>query len=308
MKGLVTLVMKGRMQAIVATVLTATLALMVTPLAVISAAIVVLATLRNGAREGLLVALSGALAIAGLGGLTMQMPLAFGLFGLLLWIPAWMLASILGSSHSLARTLEAAAFGGLLVVGIQYLLMGNPAEIWGSILQQYMQGQFDPAVISEDQQQQLMAVISGWMPGGVAASWLISMSLAVLLGRWAQALLEKPGAFGAEFRELRFSTTWLILVPVLLALSFFVYGGEPSLAGHFYLVGMALFLLQGISVAHALVERLGKQTIWLFGLYFLLFVGAPHSVTAVAAAGYADGWLNFRAKVRGGSDQPPGPE
>jgi len=307
-KGLFVLVMKGRTQAIVATVVSAVLALMITPLAVFSAAIVVLATLRNGAKEGLLVALSGALAIAGIGGLMMNMPLAFGLFGLMLWVPAWLIASVLGSSHSLSKSLEAAAFAGLLVVGIQFLLLGNPGEFWGSILQQYMQGQFDPAVIPEDQQQQVVAMIAGWMPGGVAASWFISMALAVLLGRWGQALLEKPGAFGAEFRELRFSKTWLILVPVLLAISFFVYGGEPSLAGQFYLVGMALFLLQGISVAHALVNRLGRQTGWLFGLYFLLFVGAPHSVTAIAAAGYADGWLNFRAKVRGGSDQPPGPE
>ena len=307
MKGLFTWVMKGRMQAIGGTVLTAVLALMITPLAVLSAAIVVLATLRNGAREGLWVALAGALAISLLG-LSMQMPLAFGLFGLMLWLPAWFLATVLGASHSLARTLEAAAFGGLLVVGLQYLLLGSPAEFWGSMLQQYMQGQFDPTVIPEDQQRQMVTVIAGWMPGGVAASWLISMSLAVLIGRWGQALLEKPGAFGAEFRELRFSMTWLILVPLLLGVSFFVYGGEPSLTGQLYLVGMTLFLLQGISVAHALVNRLGKQTGWLFGLYFLLFVGAPHSVTAVAAAGYADGWLNFRAKVRGGSNQPPGPE
>jgi hypothetical protein len=307
-KGLVTLVMKGRMQAIVGTVLTAMLALMVTPLAVVSAAIVVLATLRNGAREGLLVALAGALVIAVLGSLAMQMPMAFGLFGLMLWIPAWLLASILGSTHSLAKALEAAAVGALMVVGIQYLLLGSPSEFWGSILQQYMQGQFDPAVIPEDQQQEVLAVIAGWMPGGVAASWLISMSLAVLIGRWGQALLDRPGAFGVEFRELRFSKTWLILVPLLLAISFFVYGGEPSLAGQFYLVGMTLFLLQGISVAHALVNRLGGQAGWLFGLYFLLFVGAPHSVTAIAAAGYADGWLNFRAKVRGGSNQPPGPQ
>lgn len=308
MKGLVTWVMKGRVQAIVATVVMAILALMVTPLALLSAAVVVLATLRNGAKEGLLIVLASALVMAVLGSLSLQMPMALGLFGLALWVPAWLLASILGGSQSLARSLEAAALGGLLVVGVQYLLLGDPEAFWGGILQQYMQGKFDPAVIPEDQQQQVLTLIAGWMPGGVAASWLVSTSLALLMGRWGQALLDRPGAFGAEFRELRFSIHWLILVPILLAVSFFVYGGEPSLAGQLYLVGMTLFLLQGISLAHALVKRLGKQTGWLFGLYFLLFVGAPHSVTAIAAAGYADGWLNFRAKARGGSDQPPGPQ
>jgi hypothetical protein len=33
-------------------------------------------------------------------------------------------------------------------------------------------------------------------------------------------------------------------------------------------------------------------------LYFVLFVGLPYSVTAIAAAGFADGWLNFRAKIQ----------
>jgi hypothetical protein len=272
-------------------------------MAVISAAIVVLATLRNGAREGLVVAVSGILAIAGLGGLLFQMPLALALLGLMLWMPAWGLAVVLGNSGSLARALETAAFGGLAVVGLQYLLLQDPAMFWDEMLQQYLQ--FDPAAIPEDQQRELLGAIAGWMPGGIAASWMVSMSLALMLGRWGQALLDRPGAFGAEFRELRFSRTWLLLVPVLLGLSFLAFGGEPSLAGQLYLVGMTLFLLQGISVAHALVNILGVQAAWLFGLYFLLLVGAPYSVTAVAAAGYADGWLNFRTKVRGNSQRPP---
>jgi len=296
-KGLITLVMKGRMQAIVATVVTAMAALLITPMAVVSAAVVVLATLRNGAREGLVVAVSGILAIAGLGGLMFQMPLALALLGLMLWMPAWGLAVVLGNSGSLDRALEGAAFGGLALVGAQYVLLQDPGAFWGEMLQQYVQ--FDPAAIPEDQQRELLSSIAGWMPGGVAASWMISMGLALMLGRWGQALLDRPGAFGAEFRELRFSRTWLFLVPVLLGIGFLAYGGEPSLAGQFYLVGMTLFLLQGISVAHALVNNLGAQAGWLFGLYFLLLVGAPYSFTAIAAAGYADGWLNFRAKVRG---------
>lgn len=308
MKGLFTLVMKGRYQAIVGTVLFAVLALMITPLAVISAAIVVLATLRNGAREGLLVAVSGTLAIAGLGGLMMHMPVAFGLFGLLLWIPAWLLASLLGSSGSLARALEAAALGGLLVVGVQYLLMPDPAAYWGGILQEYMRGQFDPAVIPEEDQKVMIQAIAAWMPGGVGASWFMVTSASLLLGRWGQALLVRPGAFGEEFRALRFSRVWLVLVPALLALSFLDNPEQPGVVGQFYWVGMTLFLVQGISVAHALVKNLGGQVAWLFGLYFLLFVGAPHSVTAVAAAGYADGWLNFRAKVAARSDRSRGPD
>lgn len=307
-QGLIALLMKGRTQAIVATVMFGMLALTVTPVAIASAAVVVLATLRNGGREGLLVVVSATLAMAGLGGLMFGMPLALAILGLILWLPAWGLASVLGRSGSLARTLEAASFGAVLLVVAQYLLLGDPAEYWEKLLREYVQGRLDPAVIPQADQQQLLGLIAAWMPGGVAVSWLLLMTLAVFVGRWAQARLDKPGAFGEEFRQLRFSRTWLLLLPVLLASTFWGDASDPSVLGQLYLVGMTLYLFQGISMVHGLVKITGAQAAWLFGLYFLMLVGAPHSVTAIAAAGYADGWLDFRAKVRARPDRSQGPD
>jgi len=306
MKGLITFVMKGRMQAIMVTVVSAILALLITPMAIVSAAIVVLATLRNGTREGLLVALVGVLAIGGLGGFLFQMPIALALMGLTLWLPAWLLAMVLGSSGSLIKALEAAAIGGMLIVAAQYVFMADPAVYWGGLLTEWMQGQFDPAIVSLDEQEKLFKLLAAWMAGGVAATWLVSSVLAVLLGRWASAVLDKPGAFGAEFREIRFSRMWLIAVPAMLLLGVVLTGGEPSFIGQLYLVSVVLFLIQGISVAHSLVAITKAQSSWLFGLYFLLVVGAPHSVTAIAAAGYADGWVDFRARVRARSNRQSG--
>lgn len=298
MKGLITLAMKGRMQAVVATVLSALLALIVTPVAVASAALVVLATLRNGAREGLLLVASATLAIAGAGGLLFGMPLAIALLGLVLWLPAWGLGVAFGRSGSLGRTLEIAAIGGALLVAAQYLVLGDPAEYWHAMLKEYMAATLDPTVVPEAERQQLLKAIAAWMPGGVGASWTLSLSLSVLLGRWAQSVLERPGAFGAEFREFRCSRPWLILLPLLLVPTFLLQGNQPGAMAQLYLVAMTLFLLQGISTVHGLVNLSGGQKGWLFGLYFVLLVGAPHSVTAIAAAGYADGWLDFRARVR----------
>jgi uncharacterized protein YybS (DUF2232 family) len=75
-------------------------------------------------------------------------------------------------------------------------------------------------------------------------------------------------------------------------------GGEPSLVGQLYLIGMMVFLIQGLSVAHGLVAEFGGSPAWLVGLYLLLVFVAPQGVTMVALVGYTDGWLNFRARAR----------
>lgn len=303
MKGLLALVMRGRAQAVMGAVVAAMMALLITPLSVVSTGVVVLATLRNGAREGLLVVLVSTLALTGLGGLIFQMPLALAGLGLMIWLPAWGLASVLGRSGSLARALETTVLAGFVLVAVQYLLLGDPAAFWGGLMQDYMQQALDPSVVSKEEQRKLLAMLAGWMPGGVAASWTLSMMLALLFGRWGQAVLDRPGGFGEEFRSLRASRAWLYAVPALLIGSMF--GGGANIAGQLYLVGVVLFLLQGLSVAHGLVAVTGASSGWLYGLYFLMIVGMPHSVTAIAAAGYADGWLDFRARVRG-TRRPPG--
>ncbi len=305
MRRLLALAMKGRAQAVMATVVTAMVALLISPLSIVSNGLVMLATVRNGPREGLLVVALSAVAMALLGGLIFRAPAVLGFLGLMLWLPAWGLATVLGRTGSLARTLELATVLGMLVVGAQYLWLGDPAAFWSGLLQEYMQASWDPTVIPEAEQRALLHQLSVWMPGGIGAVWTLSMMLAVLFARWAQASLTQPGAFGEEFRRLRVSRPWLILLPVLLAAA--MLSRQPSLLGQLYVVVMVLFLLQGLSMAHAIVNGTGASRGWLFGLYFLLIVGLPHSITALAAAGYVDGWLDFRARLRGG-DEPPGPE
>lgn len=305
MKALLTLAMKGRSQAVMATVVTAVLGLIVSPLSIVSNGLVILATVRNGPREGLLVVALATIALALLGGLIFGAPQVLAGLGLMSWLPGWALASVLGRSGSLARTLEAAAVLGALVVLAQYLWLADPATFWGGLLQEYLQASWDVSVLPEAEQQLLVGRLSAWMPGGIGAVWALGMALAVLFARWGQALLERPGDFGEEFRRLRISRPWLIVLPVLLVIG--MAGEGPNLAGQLAVVGMVPFLLQGLSVAHALVAKANGRAAWLFGLYLVLLLGLPHSMTALAVAGYLDGWLDFRARLRGGS-KPSGPE
>lgn len=249
MKAFATWVMKGRMQAVVAATVLAVLALLVTPLAMLSAAVVVLTVVRQGWREGALVVGSALLAIAAL-------------------------------------------------VVLQYALLENPAAFWAEVLNEFITLRLDEATRETANLAPMIDMLAAWMAGGVAASWFVGTVISLLLARYWQALLDKPGAFGSEFRQLRFGRWLLVAVPALLFGGVLLTGGEPNLLGQIFLVGMLVFLLQGLSVAHALVAEFGGSPAWLFGLYLLLFLVAPQGATMVSLAGYADGWLDFRARAR----------
>lgn len=298
MKAFVNWVMKGRMQAVIAATVLAVLALIITPLSIVSAAVVALTALRQGWREGVLVVVSALLAIGGLGGLLFQMPLATVLIGLMVWVPAVVLGGIMGQTGSLRIAIEAAAVGAVAVVLLQYALMGDPAVFWAETLNAFVAQRIDADAAQTADLSALIEASSGWMAGGVAAAWLFATLASLLLARFWAALLDRPGAFGEEFRQLRFGRWLLVVVPVLLVVGVFATGGKPSLLGQLYLVGMVVFLIQGISVAHALVADFGASTSWLVGLYLMLVLIAPQGATMVAAAGYADGWLDFRARAR----------
>ena len=296
MKVLAAFIMKGRMQAVmVATVLTI-LALLITPLAIVSAATPALVALRRGVKDGLLVTGLGMLALAALGGLLFAEPLTLALVGGLLWLPMLLLAEVVRATRSLRMGLELAVILGALVIGGQYLFLGDVNGFWSGILNEYSAQMVDASVVSERDRLAMVAEIAPWMAGGMGAAWFLQLALSLFLARSWQAVLYNPGGFGNELRELRLGRWLLILVPVLLVAG--ALSDTPGLASQLALVGMAAFFLQGVALAHGLVQAFKANQVWLVGFYVLLVIGMPASFTAVSAAGFADGWLNFRAKVR----------
>ena len=276
----------------------AVLALLVTPLGLVSAAVIALTVLRQGWKEGALVLGSALLAITGLGGLLFQMPVATLLIGLILWAPAAVLGGVMGRTGSLRLAIEVAAVGAAAVVLLQYGLLADPAAFWADALNEFLVQRLDEEMLAASNADQLIVLMAGWMAGGVAATWFLGAVASLLLASYWAALIDRPGAFGEQFRQLRFGRWLLLLVPVLLFVGVVLTGGEPSLVGQLYLVGMVVFLIQGVSLAHGLVAEFGASPAWLVGLYLLLIFVAPHGATMVSLAGYTDGWLNFRARAR----------
>jgi len=299
-KFLASLVMRGRMPAIAVATVLAALSLLILPLGLLSAAVVALVALRHGLRESAVVMAGGLLALAGLGGLIFGKPAALALVGLVMWLPVWGLGLVLRSSRSLALTLEVGLLAGVGLVLAQYLL-GDPVAYWAQLMNEFLVQSLDPAVLGESERQQLVAAMAPWMVGGVAAAWFLQQALALFVARYWQAGLYNPGGFRTEFHGLRLGRWVLIALPLLLVAAV-AAGQTASLPAQLVLVLEAGLLLQGVALVHGLVGRLGAATGWLIGFYSLLVVAFPHGVTLVTIAGYLDGWLNFRAKVRPRSD------
>ena len=299
MKSFANWVMKGRMQAVIAALLFAAFGLVLTPLMLFSSAVIILTVLRQGWLEGTLVIVAS-LAVFGLGALMSAMPAGMLLVGLMVWLPAALLGGVLGMTGSLRITIEVAALLAAGIVVLQYGLVGDPAAFWAAGLNDVLQ-RIDPEALSASsaaQLQQSVELVAGWMAGGVAAVWLLGSIASLVLARHWSALIDQPGAFGAEFRRLRFGRWALLIVPLLLIVGVLASGGEPTLIGQLYLVGMLLFMVQGISLVHGLVTDFGASRAWLIGMYLLLFLLAPQAVPLLAVAGYVDGWLDFRGRAQ----------
>ncbi len=298
MKALAAFVMRGRMQATIVASILAVLAVLITPLSVGSAAVIGLVALRRGIREGFMVLLMGLAALAALGWLLFGEPLVLLAMGAILWLPLLILGEALRVTRSLRLVVEMVAAAGMLLIAMQYLLLDDVIGFWQELLQQYLTVLVNPDVVPEADRQGMIDALAPWMAGGLGAAWFIQLVLSLFLARSWQSVLYHSGGFSQEFYELRLGRWLLLLVPVLLLSS--MMGDKPGFLAQLALVGMSAFFIQGVALVHGLVANYKAGQGWLIGFYLLLIIGMPASFTAVSAAGYADGWLNIRAKARPG--------
>jgi len=298
MQALASFVMRGMPQAVMLTLLLAALSLLIPPTSILSSAVVALVTLRRGATPGGLVVglalvASAVLALLALGGIQ----LAVG-FLLLMWLPAWLLALLLRSSRSLSVTvIGALVLSGVMLAG-QFLQSADPVAEWEAVLGPFVQSLADAQLVDQGQQERLVSLMAGWMPGIVAAGFLLQLLVALFLARWWQASLYNPGGFRSEFHQLRLPR--LLAVAMLLLLLFMLVqsgGGVPVLE---YLLVLLLctWFIHGLALVHGVVGKLGSSSGWLVALYLLLLFAMPHTVIVLATAGMADAWIDIRARLR----------
>lgn len=234
MRGLAEFIMRGRWQALAVAVLGSVLVFA----APISAAAIALVTMAQGTRDGSWVALWSLLPALLLGWVSGDYGTGFLLLSV--FVGAMVLAQTLSLSLALLAIVPVSAIGGVLLLTLNSAFleaMLSMLDTWIAALQAESPESGESLNAFRPTETQ----VAGLMATGNA----LMASLSLLLGRYWQAALFKPGAFGEEFRAFKLPsvlTALLVLAAMLGALNGSEAAAWSALAGiPVTLAGFALF-------------------------------------------------------------------
>ena len=296
MKFLAAFTMRGRMQAVMTTSTLAFFSMVLPPVSIFSSATVSLVTLRKGALEGFFVLLSACAAMAILGALVLgnfQFALSYGL---ILWVPIWLISIILREAKRLSLTFEAAvALGAVGVIGF-YLYHPDPAALWKNMLSQMIEPMLSGSDLPVDQVMQSVDVFSRYMNGVAAAASISSLLLGLLLARWWQATLFNPGGFRREFLSLNTRPVFALGSIAVMGLAWMTEGTAAEIAGNITILLFVLYGFIGAAVLHVLISTMKARRL-LLPLFYVIIFFIPHALLPVALLGLGDAWMDLRKKV-----------
>lgn len=302
MKWLAEYIVRGRWQAVQVVALAGAGTYLLPPLTsllvYLAAAALALVTLHRGVVAGLQVLSLSAPGLVLLFELIGQQVVALQmlLLILVLWVPSWLIAVVLYQTRSLGSSLKVAAlFGGCALLAI-YGYFGDPVPWWTARLQELFQTlQHSGVDLERFKDSGLIHEIAGLMTGMLVSSLLVGVAGSLLLARWWQALIVRPGEFGREFCQLRLGQPFAVLTLAVMLYAEFGHGRGAGLAMQLAMVMLVPYLLTGLAVIHGLVRQSGRGNIWILVVYVLLGL-LPQTTLLLAAGGLMDTWIDFRAR------------
>lgn len=266
------------------------------PFAVVAAAAAVLLVLHRDATppgRGITVAVVSFAVAAGTL-LSVQQPfaIAVGLAALAFLLPA-VLAVLLGRYGSLTLCFQLCVLGlAALLLGI-YGLLAEPSAVWETLLREAVRSLNDNGIVLQ-QPEEIIASFSRTMWGAYAALALLGAMSSLFLGRWWQSQLEAPGAFGAEYRELKLGRVLgFASVGVVVIAAFAQVEVIDSLAW----LAVSALAYQGLAAAHRrkAAGNLGQSGLAAIYVFLIVPLSAFIVVTLLAAWGAADNWRQLKA-------------
>ncbi|MGZ4959039.1 MAG: hypothetical protein ACXV7J_07290 [Methylomonas sp.] len=298
MQFLAAFIMKGRMQAMMVASTLALLSLPFPPVSIVSSASVALVTLRRGGQEGLYVLVCACLAAA-----LLSMVLLGGfqfalMYGVVLWVPVWLISIVLREGRQLAVAIEIAVLLGIVGVLGFYLYQPDPAQIWRGVLEAMTQPmlQANPDVSAETVKQSA-DTFAHFMTGIIAAGTVYGLLFGLLLARWWQAALYNPGGFREEFLALKGHGHLAIGTIAIAALGFLSSGLIAELCWNVLVVLFVLYTFIGTAVLHCSFASMKGARFMVPFLYATLLV-IPHVMAAISLCGLVDTWLDLRNKLK----------
>jgi len=266
------------------------------PFLILAAAIPALVTLSKEARLGFILAATASIASASVI-LPMAEPARLTMAGIVAVIfGATLLASIWRRTGSSNLSFQVAVLGMAVALVLVYVLVPDPDVIWVKRLTRLMKTMTERGLAPRGDVDALVQVWARTMWGALAAMMLSAILASLFLGRWWLTLLQSPGEFGAEFRQLRLGRVLGIGVTILFLMALSL---QLPLVDSLAWVGFAGLSFQGLAAAHRgkATGRLNRG--WLAAIYVLLLMPLSTSVTLFVLAiwGFVDNWLRPRSLV-----------
>ena len=302
MRALAGLIIAGPLQAVLVISLCTVLSFLAPPitslLSYVGAAALGLYSLHNGLRPGLIVLAGAALATGLLSQLLLHQGVAVAVTSMFLWLPVGLAAVVLRSTRSLAMAMLSLSAVAMLGVLLVYLLHGDPAQWWQAQLQAIAD------VLAENPDLQLdsdtltgfIEQVAPLMTGSLAAGLSFAALTCLMLARWWQSLLLKPGALRTEFYALRLNAGLSLAGIGLSVLAMVELGVVSSIALQWSLIVMVVFLFVGLAVLHATLANMKAAKGWIIAAYVLMGL-LPQALLMVVVTGLLDPWLDLRRRT-----------
>lgn len=284
-------IMRGRLEAMTVASTLALLSLLFPPVNVVSSASVALVTLRRGAYEGGIILACSVLVTALLGFFFVGNYQFILLYSLLLWLPVWLISIVLREGKHLSLAIEIATLLGALGVLGFYGFEPDAAAFWKSVFD-VMLPQTAPLDI-----QKMLAVMSHYMTGIVAAGSVASLLFGLFLGRWWQAQLYNVGGFKRDFLSLQSQVSVALLSMAIVIIALASTGLSAEIAWNVCILILVLYAFIGTAILHAWFAS-NSQGRYMVIMFYVTLILIPHAVLLVALVGLTDPWLNLRKQKK----------
>ena len=267
---------------------------LVPPLTVFVCAIPVLSVLRFDAKNGLIVAAIGTAAACYITYSLASTVMAGTFIGIALtFFGPLALGLLLKRTGSLNLCFQVAVLAIGVLLAIVHAALPDPVGFWKPLLLQMLDSMQQAGIKLEGDRN---ALVDGWAPamwGALGGLTLATLFGSMLLGRWWDSLVRAPGAFGAEYRNLRLGVALGVVVTVVFVLA--IVTNRPLISALAWVAFVAL-AFQGLAAAHRMRASGRLNRGWLAAIYVLLIVPLSTAITVFVLAvwGFADNWLRPR--------------
>jgi hypothetical protein len=213
-------------------------------------------------------------------------------------VSTWALAITWRRTGSPNLCFQLAVLGAALALTAVYALLDDPAALWVERLKLLMASMAQAGIVVDGDVNALVQAWARTMWGALGAMTLSVVLVSLFMGRWWASLLQAPGEFGAEFRQLRLGQALGAGITLLFALALWLDSAWIDSLAWVALAGLAF---QGLAAAHRRKARGRLNRGWLAAIYVLLLMPLSTSVTVMVLAiwGFADNWLRSRTGSAG---------